>query len=189
MRKLSGGWSATELFWTVRRPSQRIWQVNSAQEFMSEIFSELMHEIGVGFVVSAIPIIGGFAAIGLDAALAATMTWRVGTMVSIYYQNGQRWVKDRHSTYEIGKGLVGGLSPIIAERFDLNSIRNRVPEVNETQVRELLRFVWKLHDRVSKKGFTLEDDDIRDSFKDQKIPKDLLDEVIRRFRRGDGKAC
>ena len=55
-----------------------------ATDFMAEIAKELLPELGAGLALSAIPFFGGIAAAALDATVAATLTWRVGTMVAIY---------------------------------------------------------------------------------------------------------
>ena len=54
------------------------------QEFLLEILHELLPELGIGAALGAIPIIGGIVAAGLDATLAATLTWRVGITTALY---------------------------------------------------------------------------------------------------------
>jgi hypothetical protein len=105
-----------------------------ATEFMAEIAAELLQEAGLGALASGIPLIGGLVAAGLDATIAATLTWRVGTMVSIYHQNGDSWVKDRHTTYERAKRMVGGLSPGTDDRVKLDEIPFKNKEVLDKQL-------------------------------------------------------
>ena len=64
-------------------------------EFLKEIATDLLVEGGFGFLLSALPVVGIAASAALDMSIAATMTWRVGTMTSIYFQNGHRWVENR----------------------------------------------------------------------------------------------
>ena len=111
-------------------------------EFFREIAGELVRESSIGALASFIPVIGGIFAMGLDVAIAATMTWRVGTMVSAYYQNGGKWVGGgRKPTYDAVKPLAGGLSPDIANRVDLDDIPNRLQEVFETQVGQAVAYI------------------------------------------------
>src|SRR5258708_7686336 len=82
------------------------------QEFLIEILSELLPELGIGAVLGAIPIIGGFVAAGLDATLAATLTWRVGITTALYFFNGQEWPGgSKKSAYDIAKEKTGAPSP------------------------------------------------------------------------------
>jgi hypothetical protein len=113
-------------------------------EFFREQAWEILQETSLGFVASFIPILGGFASTGLDVVIAITMTWRVGTMVSIYYQNGGKWVESRRNTYKIAKGLTGGVSAANSGRVDLNSVPWRVKAVGEAQVQQWMRFVSDL---------------------------------------------
>ena len=101
--------------------------------FAEEVGGEVLGELGLGFGLSWIPVVGGFVAIAFDVAIALTMTWRVGTMVSIYYQNGRRWVGDRYTTYEHAKEMTGGLSKVNETRVNLNAVPFRVKEVREHQ--------------------------------------------------------
>jgi hypothetical protein len=86
----------------------------------------------------------------LDYVIATAMTWRVGTMVSIYYQNGGNWVGSRKHTFELAKGITGGLNfglQDLISRFsgasrppmdvDLNGIPTKIPEVFAAQVQNL----------------------------------------------------
>lgn len=68
----------------------------------SQIAGDLVAEGGVGAVVAAIPFLGVLTSGALDAALAATMTWRVGAVVLAYFQNGG-YVGLRKATYDLVK--------------------------------------------------------------------------------------
>jgi uncharacterized protein (DUF697 family) len=119
-------------------------------EFLMSIAADLLSEAGLGVAAGFIPVVGGVAGGMLDYIIATGMTWRVGTMVAIYYQNGGRWVGNRKHTLELANEIIGGLGfgvKDLAARFtpserpdvnvDLNQIPQRVPEVFETQVRNL----------------------------------------------------
>lgn len=49
-------------------------------EFLKEIVTELFSDLAACTILTAIPYIGSVAAAALDATIAATLTWRVGTM-------------------------------------------------------------------------------------------------------------
>ena len=146
-------------------------------EFFSEIAGDILREAGFAAVSSAIPFIGGIVAAGLDAAIAATMTWRVGTMVSIYYQNGQRWVGSRKDTYEAASSMVGGLSPENTGRVRLDGIPGRVAEVSENQVQAALVVVRMI--RTASPRAT--EADIRAALVAERLPRAAIDEAIRRL--------
>jgi uncharacterized protein (DUF697 family) len=108
-------------------------------EFLMEIARELVSEIGWGAAASFIPLVGGLVGAALDSMVAATMTWRVGTMISTYYQNGGRWLGDRSETFERSKALVGQLSPVANGRVKLDDVPTANPEVFVTQFETLKR--------------------------------------------------
>jgi hypothetical protein len=149
------------------------------REFITEVGSELVGEMGMGFAASFIPIIGGLFSMGLEIAVAATMTWRVGTMIAIYYQYGGRWITNRHETYERAKDMTGGLSPGINERVNLDNIPRNIPEVLQYQAEELARFVADL----LSVNADLSDNKIREILRKKGVPDEVIEEVIRRVRR------
>jgi len=102
-------------------------------EFYQSIALELASEIGWGAAATFIPIVGGVVGAGLDARVAATMTWRVGTMLSIYFQNAGCWVENRKNTFDLAHQMVGELSYKATERVNLDDIPLRIPEVFEKQ--------------------------------------------------------
>lgn len=112
-----------------------------AAKFFQQIAPELLHEAGLGVLLAGVPLIGPVVAAGLDAAIAATLTWRVGTMISMYYQNGLGWTGDRSGTYQRARALVGSLSPKIEGRVDLNDVANSNPEILESQVSAVAKTV------------------------------------------------
>ena len=144
--------------------------------FLAEIGSELIREMATGFAMSFIPVIGGLVSTGLDVAVAATMTWRVGTMIAIYYQNGGRWVEDRKETYERSKDLTGGISPEMVRRVDLDDIPHRVPEVHEHLVEEAVRFIMNLRRANPDVGVAT----LHEILRDNGFPDDVAEEAIKR---------
>jgi hypothetical protein len=148
-------------------------------EFITEVGTELLGEMGMGFAVSFISIIGGLFSMGLEIAVAATMTWRVGTMIAIYYQNGGKWVNSRHDTYERAKDLTGGLSPTIDSRVNLDDISRKIPEVRRYHTEELTRFIVELLGVNSE----MSDEKIREILRKKAVPGEIIEEVIKRVRR------
>ena len=85
-------------------------------EFMRQIAHEIVMEAGLGVIGSlCIPVLGGIVGAALDYLIANTMTWRVGTMVSMYFQNGSVWLKSREDSYQEAKRLTGGIGSSVAE--------------------------------------------------------------------------
>ena len=67
-------------------------------EFVMEIAAELGMEFGVGLMAGLVPFIGMGIAAFTDAAIAITMTWRVGAMAALYLQHGE-FIGTRKDTY------------------------------------------------------------------------------------------
>ena len=96
-------------------------------EFMMQISGELLTEAGLGVLGSlCIPVLGGAVGAALDYLIANIMTWRVGTMVSIYYQNGGEWLSSRHATFEMAKNFTGGLARSVDQILDAKKRRQNV---------------------------------------------------------------
>lgn len=153
------------------------------QEFMMQIGHELLTEVGLGVVGSlCIPVLGGAVGAALDYLIANMMTWRVGTMVSIYYQNGGDWLVSRHATYEEAKNLTGGLATSVGEildakkrqrnvRVDLDSLRSQIPQVCEAQVRAVKGIIDMMRGAMS-------NDQIREALSNKGIPVDLIQKAL-----------
>jgi len=138
-------------------------------DFLSEIAGELIQEVGSGSLLAALPVLGSIFAAGLDAAIGATLTWRVGTMVSIYWQNGGEWVGDRRTTYEIARRLVGKISPTVDDRVSLDGIAQSVPQVMQRQIDFVKSMARTLLAAETPRTM------IRDLLIKQGIPIDLVD--------------
>jgi uncharacterized protein (DUF697 family) len=152
-------------------------------EFIQFVASELLTEAGFGAALGFIPIVGGIFGATLDYVIATAMTWRVGTMVAIYYQNGGTWVKNRKYTFELAKEMVGGVSfgiKDLAARFsgrnrqqlevDFTSIQ-KIPEVFHSQVRNLRPVVTMML-----KALTIPQ--VRELLRAQGIPVSLIEAVL-----------
>lgn len=143
-------------------------------EFFMEIAPDLAREIGLGGVLGAIPLLGSVVSATLDAIIAATLTWRVGTMISMYYQNGERWVESRHHTYKLTKPMTGW-SPNPTGRVKLDDIPQQCPSVKEGQIEAARLVVEMLVSVCSDKQ------QIRQVLLKKGLPEFLVSEAIRRF--------
>lgn len=153
------------------------------QEFLIQISHELLAEAGLGVLGSlCIPVLGGAVGAALDYLIANMMTWRVGTMVSIYYQNGGAWLVSRHATYEQAKDLTGGLASSVGEildakkrqrnvRVDLDSLRSRIPQVGDGQVRSVKHIIDMMSDAMS-------NEQIRAALSGKGIPVDIIEKAL-----------
>lgn len=154
------------------------------QEFMIQIAHELLGEVGLGVLGSlCIPVLGSAVGAALDYLIANMMTWRVGTMVSIYYQNGGEWLLgSRHATYERVKVLSGGLGTSVGEildakkrqrnvRVDFNSLRSQIPQVCEAQVRAVKSIIDMMRDAMSNVQ-------IREALLNKGIPIDIVQKAL-----------
>jgi hypothetical protein len=120
------------------------WDVTGAFSvaFFQEILVEVFQEIGVGAILCLIPILGTLIAAAYDAKIAATLTWRVGLTVALYYENGCEWLGDRRTTYEKARFLItGGLSAKTANRANINDAWQRVDGLGERQASLLARYL------------------------------------------------
>lgn len=102
-------------------------------DFFKDIIGEVISELGWAGAASAIPFIGGVFGAALDSLVAATMTWRVGTMISVYYQNGGAWLEGRRETFEVAKDFVGPLSAKAKDRVNLDDVVKTHREILEKQ--------------------------------------------------------
>jgi uncharacterized protein (DUF697 family) len=155
---------------------------NFGTDFMLQIAGELITEMGLGVGLSAIPILGGVVGAGLDYIIATQMTWRVGSMVSIYFQNGGEWVDNQKHTFELAKELTGSMSVGIRDlltgnvknhtpRADLNDIRENIPVIRENLLKNLRGLANMLREVAS-------DEKVREILRSRGIPIDLINEVL-----------
>lgn len=147
-------------------------------EFFKEIISEILTEIGLGAVLGAIPFIGSGVAIWYDRKIAATLTWRVGVSIALYYENGCEWIVDRKTTYEKAHSLVtGGLSANTTDRCNLDSFSRQVPGLRDRQASLLLQYL-DLGKRIT--GIDALEHMLRQQLQ---VDSDLIDAVLTEVRR------
>jgi hypothetical protein len=112
------------------------------EEFFLEILSESSAELAAGVASGFIPFIGGIFAAKLDVMIAITMTWRVGAMISAYFQNEGKWIGgSRQATYCAVKELTGGLSSKNTNRVNLDELSIKLKDVFETQVKSTMIYI------------------------------------------------
>jgi hypothetical protein len=130
-----------------------------ALKFLAEHAQELVLEVGLGALSTCIPFAGAAVGATLDFLIARMMTWRVGTMTSIYFQNGAEWIGNRKRTMGIAKELTGGLHVSVAEllsknartkdlRVDFDEIPARIPEVRKSAVQNILPLLKGFADKL-----------------------------------------
>jgi hypothetical protein len=142
-----------------------------------------------------VPVIGGAVGAALDYVIATHMTWQVGTAVSLYYQNGDKWLANQKQTMELSKKMCGPMSVGADElkevgkelfrtrkideafkikhtpRVDLNDIR-KVPSVSQNLLANARQIAIMLKSVTS-------NDKVRDVMKERGIPIDLIDIVLK----------
>lgn len=141
-------------------------------EFLQEIMSELVGEAAIGLGASAIPFIGALFAAGIDAAVAATLTWRVGAMVALYFQNGEAWLQNRKNTYHVAKEYAGGYSPRIDNRVDLDQLGH-----NPVIERKHLDFVLGLIEML--KAASASREQVLSALRGKSIPEYLVQNAMK----------
>jgi hypothetical protein len=125
-------------------------------KFLAEVGLDLLQEMGRWDVPAFPSRLAAAISITLLASVAATATWRLGVMISIYHQNGGRWIVSRTETYQRAKAMVaGGLSPGVASRANLDDIRLNISEIRDYQtdiaadlVASVLRYAPATHHKM-----------------------------------------
>jgi hypothetical protein len=143
-------------------------------EVLQEIIFEAVQNASLGAVASMIPLVGGIAAATLDAVIAATLTWRVGTMTVAYYLNNSAWLRgSREETYETAKELVGGLSAKTVDRVDLGEVI-RLKEVREKAIQAIRNTIAALRHAMH----SITNAQIREALLKMAVPADLIDDAL-----------
>ncbi len=146
-------------------------------EFLVEIAREILSEIGIGMIPTFIPFISAIAGPILDIVIAVTITWRIGTMTSLYFQNGESWIGDRKTTFEYAKNLTSIYIPNIASilgsfasgsaqnikdsvlntvsedmknQADFNGLRYKIPAINQKQINSIIPIIQAFHGLLNK---------------------------------------
>lgn len=142
--------------------------------FLQEIAWDLVRDGGLGAALSSVPIVGALFAGTVDAAMAATMTWRVGAVVSAYFQHGG-YVASRKHTYDLVKRNGMGLSAKFGRPGALTRLRMDIPEIREKHCDFARMHYRTLNDR-------LDATQIRELLVTRHgIPADVVDAVSREF--------
>jgi hypothetical protein len=116
--------------------------VELGTDFFVHLAPELLSEVGLGGLVTLIPFIGGMLGAGIDAMVASTLTWRVGTMVSMYHQHGDKWLDDsQNATYHRAKDHVGEYLAKTENRVDLNDLPHRNKEILDKHLGVINHFI------------------------------------------------
>lgn len=168
--------------------------IDLAADWLSDIGVDLIHEAGASAVLSLVPIIGTAVSTVLDFVLARSLTWRLGTMISMYYQNGQAWIGDRAQTYARAKSATGGITlpsdalddlltghglKEVITRYnqrpltDLNQVPENNKEVLTGQVQAVIQVIKMLM------RFTQNRESILQQLMEQGVPKKLAQEALR----------
>jgi hypothetical protein len=144
--------------------------------FLVECAQELIFEAGLSAVATFIPVGGAVVAAGLDYCIAQMLTWQVGTMSAIYFQNGATWIESRKNTMGIAKELSGGVTVGVSQvwkagktiisqintpperrqppesnvRVTLNDIPHKVAQVRRSGTQALYRYIQDLAEDMPK---------------------------------------
>lgn len=141
-------------------------------EFFKEIGMELVQEAGLGGLLSIIPIVGGAVSIVLDRIIAKKMTWRVGMMIALYYENGCKWVGSRKATYELVSRRLRGKA---AEQPTIEQVVKGASTVTHEQEASVTILAQMLLDTgVSK-------EEVRERLCARGVDPTLVDAVMKRF--------
>lgn len=162
-----------------------------ATEFLAEQAMELLTEAGLGAAATIIPLAGAAVGALLDCLIAQMMTWRVGTMTAIYFQNGAAWVGNRQGTMEIAKGLTGGLHVGLKDllsssgrdnarakevRVDFDQIPSVVPEVRHSSVKTIVTLIKGFADKLPRSA-------VRASLIEMGLPAMIIDAALDAYYR------
>lgn len=111
-------------------------------EFLQEVIGEILGEAAFATGLSFAPIVGAVAGAALDMMVAYTLTWRVGTTVSAYFQAGG-YLGSRKETYD-------AIKPLAPRSFKarrpgtLNSLRTKIRPIRDRQVAYARRLIKQL---------------------------------------------
>ena len=99
-------------------------------DFLVEIARDLLKEAAPATLAAMVPFFGAAAAAALDATLAATMTWRVGSMISLHLQHGS-FVGNRKNTWVLVKTRIVNMEPDWERPQTLTRLRHDIPSVGQ----------------------------------------------------------
>ncbi len=141
-------------------------------EFFKEIAGDLIGKALAGLALTAVPFVRALLAAGLDAMIAATLTWRVGTVVAAYYQNGGVWVKNRKHTYSLASEKVGPFSPKTDDRANLDDFARSNSTIFEKHIAFALSMIEMM------KSASLGRDQIQIALQSKEVPFWVIDQAL-----------
>lgn len=141
------------------------------EDFFREMIGELLQECGFPVGASFLPVVGAVVGATLDAIITATIAWRVGAIVSAYFQHGG-YIGSRKETYDKVKGYVCPTAHV-SRPGTLDNLR-KIGEIRRKQ-EEYVR-TWFRAPHGARK------EQIRGMLVDnQRIPADIVDRVAEEF--------
>ena len=147
--------------------------VEDLQEFMVEA----VREQGIAALMcAALPFLGGTFGAGINATVTSTMTWRIGTMIALYYQNGGKWLTGTKQTYEKAKEAVGNYSLKTDNRVDFDTLSDKTSEIREKHINAVGAMISTL------RAAGLDKTTIIVTLKKQKVPEKYISEAISRCK-------
>lgn len=146
-------------------------------EFLIEIAREILSEIGIGLIPTFIPFMSLIAGPLIDIIIAVTITWRIGTMTSLYFQNGESWIGDRKTTFDYAKDLtriyipnfssilhsftsgnaqnikdtvLDTVSEDMKNQADFDGLRDKIPNILQKQIGAIIPMIQLLQGLLDK---------------------------------------
>ncbi|HWE60806.1 MAG TPA: hypothetical protein VHB98_03770 [Chloroflexota bacterium] len=98
-------------------------------EFLRSLIQEIVPELWMSAAAGMVPGIGRWLASAPDAALTATLAWRLGTMAVLYLLNGEAWLGSKADTHVLARQMVGKASGQLRGRVRLDDLPYRVPQI------------------------------------------------------------
>lgn len=138
-----------------------------ADELTEDLLLDLVMDHLPAVVLSWIPFAGGMVAAGLDYYIAHKLTWQLGTAVSIYFLNGEEWIRSAKETRDIAKKFVNNDTDV-----DLGQVARQVPEVLNKQLAAVRHFVRMLRKKTSNLN------EIRNDLLEEGLPPYLIEAVL-----------
>jgi hypothetical protein len=99
------------------------------QEFVTSMLTEMAPDLWMNVAAGMVPVLGRLTRGSIDAAITATLTWRLATMAVLYLLNGNAWLGDQQQTAALAKQIVGRPSAQIRGRVRLDDLPYHVPTI------------------------------------------------------------
>jgi hypothetical protein len=137
--------------------------------FLLELLQKMWHDAGIATTAGNL--------LGLEATIAATLTWQVGVTVALYFLAGEAWIGGtKRQTAEQARILTGLPSPEMQDRVHLTGIFQRVPHVREKALAALTQRIAHL----KKATRSISKDTMLSMFREEGIPYELIEEALSR---------